>query len=370
MSSFSYWPYDEVSLDAKVPGQLTVKTPWIKATTSSAPFNPVQLARLKTKLEDKTLGADDIVLVSDFFRHFHQYPLAYILPRLKMGELLDRHEIKDHHHVIASFGENLRTILIEHGGFTSGEIDQVLSLLPRMAFEWDTDAALDFATIDNRIHPESLFSIARRYHILELLTNDRGQEIFSDIKRQSGSEFVASVAHLVRQNHYVTEQCQASLEPAISLAGQASPLIEEFMAAERGHDKILKKALMHLGMKTEDIAVSVQTRALMAMLQYLAQRNFLSFAMAIDAFERNNYQETDPIAELLEKGGFDKAADFVNLHMLINDSGNHENVAPQFLQFMDLCSRDYGHEALRLMELLSVIMTTISRSAKNTSPKP
>lgn len=362
MSAFSYWPYDEVSLDVKTPGQLTLKTPWMEATTSSAPFNPVHIARIRNKLHDKTLTADDLPLVSDFFRHFHQYPLAYILPREKNSTSLDSHALYDHSHITAHFDENLRIIL--GTDFSEQEITSLLDVLPRTSYEWDTDAALDFATISERIHPESIFSIARRYHILELLTNDHGNEIFSEIKRQGNTNLIDAVARLVRQNHYVTEQCQAALDPARTTALQASPLVEEFMAAERGHDKILRKALLHLGKQPEEVPVSIQARALMALLQYLGQRNFLAFTMAVDAFERNNYEEADPLAQLLEKGGFDKAADFVNLHMKINDSGNHENVAQQFLQFMDLCDRDYALEAMRLMELLSVVMSSVSQSAK------
>lgn len=365
MSSFTYWPYDEVTLDAKHPGELTVKTPWLEATTSSAPFNPSNIARLKTKLHDRSLCADDLVLVNDFFRHFHDYPLTYILPTPKKAIGLDRHDIHDFSNLTTELDEVLFSVLIDNASFTRDEAERLLATLPRRVFEWDHEAALDFATLDGQVHPESIFSITRRYHLLELLTNDRGKNIFNNIRKRGAKAFRNGVARLLRQNHYVTEQCQESLRPAMMIAGQATPFVEDFMAAERGHDTIFKKALMHLGHNPDDIEVSLQTKALMTVLQYLAERNFLAFAMAVDAFERNNYEETDPIAKLLVDGGFEKSADFVNLHMKINDEGNHENVAQLFLQYMDLCDRSYALEAMRLMEVLSVVMSSVSQSAES-----
>lgn len=357
MSSFTYWPYDEVSLNA-CDEELCITTPWLKASTSLQPFDKDRVYKLKAKLEDKTLTPQDLPWVSEFFSHFHQYPVAYILPKNKEGKL-DRHELNDQSLKDLNFQE----LLIKICG--SLDRNEVAKLLRTRAFEWDQQSALDFASIDGRIHPESLFSIARRYHILEIITSDPGHEIFQGLALLETEQYKDQAALLVRQNHFVTEHCQKALKPALNIAQNASHLIEEFMKAERGHDKILKKALSHLGKVAEDVPVSLQTRALMAALEYLAGRNFLAFAMAVDAFERNNYEESDPLAKLLKEGGFDKAAEFINLHMKINDSGEHENIAQTFLKHMALCDRDYALEALKLMEVLSVLMTTISKSVFN-----
>ena len=363
MSSFIYWPYDEVSLDVKIPGELTVKTPWMEATTSTAAFNPLHIARLKAKLNDQSLSANDMVLVNDFFRHFHQYPLAYILPTAKNGATLDNHSLIDASNLSDDFTEIILRVVKTYANVEEKDAETLLSCLSRRSFAWDQEAALNFASVDDHVHPESIFSIARRYHLLELLANDDGKEIFNDVKKRGTKEFRLAVARVVRQNHYVTEQCQNALKPALFIAQQAAPMIEEFIDAERGHDKILGKALKHLQANPKEVAVSLQTKALMALLTYVAERNFLAFAMAVDAFERNNYEEIDPIAKLLIDGGFEKAADFINLHMKINDQGEHENVAQQFLRYMAPCEHGYALEALRLMEMLSVVMCTVSQSA-------
>lgn len=362
MNNYIYWPYDEVSLDMQSSGNVTLKTPWLEATTSTQPFNETQLSQLCSKLDDKSLAANDLGLVNDFFRFFHQYPVAYILPTKKSAPNLDTHTLRDRTLLEENFSETFE-LIFSSNEWNEEQLAELKKVLPRMNWEWDSEAAISFATIDGLVHPESLFSAARRFHILELMSSDSGQEIMSSLDNFSPEHFREAVCRLVRQNHYVTEQCYGALKPSLALARHAAPLIEQFMNEERGHDKILAKALLHIGVAAESVPVSIQTKALMYMLKYIATRNFLAFSMAIDAFERSNYQEIDPLAQLLIKGGFDKAAEFVNLHMKINDEGKHENVAAQFLSCMNLCDKEYALEAIHLMELLSMFMCTISQSA-------
>lgn len=362
MSNYIYWPYDEVSLDIQSSGNVTLKTPWLEATTSTQAFNETKLSQLCSKIDDKSLAAHDLGLVNDFFRFFHQYPVAYILPTEKNAPNLDTHTLLDRTLLGENFSETFERIFSSEE-WNEQELLELKKVLPRMHWEWDSEAALSFASIDGLVHPESLFSAVRRFHILELMSTDSGQEIMSLLDNVSPEHFREAVCRLVRQNHYVTEQCYGALKPSLALAQHAAPLIEKFMNEERGHDKILAKALSHVGVSAESVPVTVQTKALMYMLKYCATRNFLAFSMAIDAFERSNYQEIDPLAQLLLKGGFDKAAEFVNLHMKINDDGKHENIAAQFLLCMNLCDRDYALEALRLMEILSMLMCKISQSA-------
>jgi hypothetical protein len=366
MNSFTYWPYDEVSLEFKAAnGDITLKTPWLEAKCSGAHFDTTAITALSSKMNDKTLGPNDVNLVSNFFRHFHQYPIAYILPEPKAGAQLDCHALKDKSLLQGSLIETMKEIfahpLSTGTEFTHADFSFLLPQLPRHHWEWDHRAALDFASIHNKIHPESLLSIARRFHLLEIMQNDKGISIFRAIENAPATSFKSALCKLIRQNHFVTEKCQEALQPALRIAQQAAPMIKDFMEAERGHDKILKKALLHLDEEPENIAVSVPTKALMIMLAYVADRNFLAFAMAIDAFERNNFEEVDPIAKLLAKGGYQKAADFINLHMKINDEGHHDNIASTFLKYMDLCDEDYAQEAMRLMEILSLIMGKISQ---------
>lgn len=360
MSTFTYWPYDEVSLETNAnTHEVILKTPWLQAITKDNFFDAEELSKLSTKLDTKSLSIADMSLVNNFFKHFEQYPVAYILPTPKKALKLDKHITKDQ--------KFLKTSIKDVLGYTTdlpnNDIEELCKIINRTSFEWDVEAAISFASLNNLVHPESLFSIARRFHIIELLSNDTGTDIFRDIQKLEQTYFKSAACRLVRQNHYVTQKCQEALEPAVHIAGQASPLVQQFMKEERGHDKFLEKALRNLGEEPQNILVSVQTKALMLMLKYIAQRNFLAFSMTVDAFERSNYTHTDPMADLLQKLGYDQAAKYINIHMNINDNGNHENIALNLLEYMDLCDRDYALEALRLMEVLSLIMSTISKSA-------
>lgn len=364
MSNHTYWPYDEVLLETNfADGQIRLKTPWLEAKTSQAQFNETSLRALKTKLSEKTLDIDDLGLVNDFFQHFEAYPLAYILPTRKLGDSLDTHNVFDASFATGSFSYVLKKMLASCSDLSSTDFEELVSLISRHEWEWDAGAAVQFATLDGGVHPESFFSIVRRFHILEILNSDTGRAVFEELQALAPAEYKASLCSIVRQNHYVTQKCQEALLPALANAQQAAPLLDEFMREERGHDKILAKALMHMEALPETIAVSVQTKALMHLLGVCAERNFLAFAMAVDAFERSNYEDVDPMAKLLSAGGFEKAAEFINLHMKINDHGNHENVAAKFLQFMNICDPSYALEALRLMEVLSVVMCSVSKSA-------
>lgn len=362
MNTHLYWPYDEVSLEIPGDSSIVLKTPWLKATTSAVPFNKEKLLELSTKLTEQRLSIKDAVFVNEFFTYFKQYPVSYILPTIKT-EPLDKHYLIDHSLLEMSFEQVLEAILQPE--FKKIDQSELLDLLPRKNWEWDQESALSFATINNFIHPESFWSIARRYHLLEIISSDRGTQISENLSQLPSEQSSMALARLVRQNHYVTEKCHDSLKPALALAGRAALLIETFMKEERGHDSILAKSLKYMNIEPKSIKVSVQTRALMHMLKYMAQRNFLAFSMAIDAFERNNYADKDPLAQLLIKAGFDKSARCINLHMIINEQGEHDNMAQKFIQFMDLCDQDYALEALRLMEILSLIMSCVSLSSLN-----
>ena len=60
---------------------------------------------------------------------------------------------------------------------------EIVATLSRTSWQWASDAALKFASINNAIHPESLFSAIRRYHLLELLNSDEGSQVVQKIEK-------------------------------------------------------------------------------------------------------------------------------------------------------------------------------------------
>lgn len=363
-----YWPYDEVSLDVQLEhGTVAVKSPWLVATFPSEVLPLPELNELSSKLNQKQLGADHLPLVHAFFSHLEAYPFAYTLPARKL-EATDQHILVDDTLLAGDMREVFTRIVALSQPFdadlSEGDVPALFSILPRTDWQWDSDAALSFAQLENGIHPESLFTVAKRYHLLEILNSDSGNDVFRDARTLSEADFRSVALTLVRQNHYVTQKCQRALEPAIGLAQNAAHLVQDFRDEEKGHDKLLERTLIAMGENAESIPVALQTRALMLLLEFCARRNFLAFSMAVDAFERSNYAEVDPLAELLRSRGLDEAAKYVNAHMNINDHGGHENIAKTFLAPMALCSEPYAREAMRLMELVSVVMCTVSSAPK------
>lgn len=363
MTPFIYWPYDEVTLDS--PGEdnvVHIKSPWLTAKVKFKAEDRERIEDLGEKFASQALSADDISLINWFFSELDHYPLCYIVPSPK-DEPLDLHELRDPDFLTLPLSDFLGSIIGQSNDLTNEDAQTIAAELKAKDWTWDAEAALGFAQIQGKIHPESLFTVIRRFHLLDVLEKDEGKEKFVYIEGLGGGEFAKAASILVRQNHYVTQKCQEALLPAVQRAGRSSRLVEEFVKAENGHDLILNVALKALTTDPEAVPVSLQTKAIMVLLKFAAERNFLAFAMAVDFFERSSYEKIDPLAQLLIRGGYEKAAKQINRHMEINDAGGHENVACSFLELMAPVSPEFALEAMRIAEMLSVLMNNITSSA-------
>ncbi len=194
MNRFSYWPYDEVSLQADfAQQQITIKTPWLEATTNCNMIEESKIRSLTRKVNAQELSEMDLELFNDFFKHFSHMPFGYILPTRKKETSLDPHLLRDQTLLTQGLREIFRKILGSPERWTcdisDGEIEEALSILPRSTWEWDSDAAISFASIHGQVNPESLFSVARRFHLLELMQSDKGNQTFLAIDALNEDEF-------------------------------------------------------------------------------------------------------------------------------------------------------------------------------------
>jgi hypothetical protein len=82
--------------------------------------------------------------------------------------------------------------------------------------------------------------------------------------------------------------------------------------------------------------------------------------MVVDMFERTSYREQDPLASLLSDSGHVKAAQQIELHRHINESGKHENEGMNFLVHMGPVDGRYAIEALHLAEWTTTLLHMIS----------
>ena len=367
MSEFVLWPYDEVTIKRdNDSNSVVVQSPWIKATIKIDDQNRLQLEELVQKFSGPGLVPGDLKLVNWLFQELRSFPLSYILPSKKNSPTLDKHTTQDDVLSELPLPEFLQSVLGSwpEGGSKPEDSAKIVETLARPAWDWDIDSALAFSTVDGMIHPESVFSVARRFHLIDVIQSNQARENFNSIENLIGKpEFASAVALMVRQNHYITQRCRSSLMPALQTSQSAKTLVEEFIREENGHDKILGVALNALVQDPEAVAVSLQSKAVMHLLGFSGQRNFLGFAMAVDCFERSTYENVDPLAALLRKGGFEKAAKQVNRHKEINDAGEHENVACELLKFMAPVSTAYAKEALRIAEMVTLVVNSVAQSA-------
>lgn len=343
-------PYEELSIKSIDDGNYIIETPWlsrqIKINTSS--HNPI-LKTLNAIATSNSKQIDHIVL-SDFLKQLN-LPINYIAP----AENLTATDIHSN--------ENLK----QFNTLTKSEFRNLLNLKSNHKnneWNWDTDAILDFSKIStDQYSPQTILSIARRFHLLDCVENDKTYELYEYCKSPAmtnNSNIDEKLATIVYQNYYVTAMCQSSLSAAENSAQNAKSDLHNFMQDEDGHDLLMMRAVHSLQKQTDQIYLAQSTKNIMSLLKQSGQYNFLSFCIAIDFFEKPNFDETDPLADLLLFHQKIVAADCLQKHKNINDDGKHDSIALQFLKPMKPINRDSALFAIRLAEILTDEMTSVT----------
>ncbi len=354
-----FWPYDEVSIARESPSspRVLISTPWLTFTVKIDDDSLAKTDAIIGKMQSGALSPHDINDLSWFFSALAERPVAYILPRgQEFG--VDTHQLIDRTIDYSTPQSAVNSLIPEKNSVASRYAEQAL----QMPWSWDHRAVLDFARTPTGLDPESLFTVARRFHLLNDLENNKTGELLEYVQnlKDDSEKFRRASALIVRQNHHITQQCDPTLRAALPLAKGAEKAVLDFIQAESGHDKILLKALTALGTIPDSIPALDVTVALMDVFETVARRNLLGFAMVVDIFERTSYQEEDPMTSLLKSGGEERAGRQMDIHRAINDSGGHENVALGFLSKMKSVDEEYAREALFLAELVTLIIHQVS----------
>jgi hypothetical protein len=356
-----FWPYDEViiSRDSAFPNRFNLSSPWMKFTFDVNASQVEKAELLSKKLSTGSIAAEDIQDINWLFASLSKYPVSYILPSVpRLGA--DVHKVLDSSLNMSSPGELFKSLASKSPSRLQMEnfIERTLG----SNFTWDLDAALEFSQTLQGYDPESLFSVARRFHLLNDLEWNKTADLIEFVKSLKDDEekFREASALIVRQNHYVTEKCDEVLRTALPISQSAEDEIIRFVEAEAGHDKLLAKALRSLGAEPSDVPAIDAVVALMEVFRLVAERNLLAFAMVVDIFERSSYRKEDPLTSLLNEGGQSTAAHMADVHREINDAGEHENVALGFLAEMASVDGAYAREALRLAELATLVIHQLS----------
>lgn len=358
----NYWPYDEVEISwhTATPDRFTFDSPWLTHSFSVSPAIGERARSIAGKIRASQITAEDMPEVAWFLDAVKTYPLTYILPRSHISGA-DQHAVIQKNLTAASPTGLLKELLQDSKHRSA--VDVIAAKLSSLSWTWDTDAVLEFAKMPAGYDPAAVFSVVRRFHLLNDIENNQTKDLIFHLNSldKNSEAFKFGNALVIRQNHYITKVCEPVLSASLGIAQSAKGEVHEFIQAEAGHDKILEVALKSMGQKAEEVPVLNCIYVLMDLFEAIARKNFLAFAAVIDVFERSSYLSEDPFAEVLKKGGHERAAYQLNVHRDINESGGHENVALGFLDNMAAVDAAYVAEAVKLSELLTLVIHMVSK---------
>jgi hypothetical protein len=313
MNSF-LWPYEETKVQFHE-GFLHLAAPWLHVKEKSA-LNPGQGERVAKLLEDGPQSGDDLHFMHAFCAPFEIYPLFYLLPR--------------------------------HGLPADPAMKPVAPGSPK---RWAADDALPFAEVGPGLYdPLSLLSAFRLLHLNDVIAQTGSDSTAAIIREAPLEKRKAALAHIVRQNHYVTQRCEGALAPARRLHPAAGEKVTEFMKEEKGHDKLLGFALKSLGFEAESLAPLPSIVELMDRFQQTAETSLLGFCFLVDMFERSPYSGRNPVVEALIELGEEVAARPLKAHADINVNGEHHNESFEILGVAGAVSEEYALEGMRLAQ--------------------
>src|SRR5690606_34343377 len=117
-------------------------------------------------------------------------------PTPKAQENLDSHDLIDDALLALDPHTFLTTVL--NNTLSPSDLADVVEHLGRKDWQWDVDAAATFARCNDQVHPESVFSVARRFHMLEVVEKNSARENFAFIETLKDGEFAQAAALMVR----------------------------------------------------------------------------------------------------------------------------------------------------------------------------
>ncbi|MEQ1666612.1 MAG: hypothetical protein ABL927_14705, partial [Bdellovibrionales bacterium] len=317
--SRNYWLYDEVvvSWEASDVSRIIFDSPWLNHSFSIDPILSERAHNIINKMKASTVGAEDLAEVTWFLSAVKSYPFVYILPRIQIFST-DVHSRVGNDILNFKPEELLKSLL--NSSHHSSKADAILKELSLLEWTWDIDAVISFSKMSNGYDPVSVFSVLRRFHLLNDIENNKTRELLSYLSTldKNSEAFKFGNALVIRQNHYITQACEPVLSASLELSQSARSKVLEFIQAESGHDKILEVALKSMGQKAEEVPVLDCIYVLMDLFEVIARKNFLAFSAVVDVFERSSYLSEDPFSTVLKKGGEERAAYQLNIHRDIN----------------------------------------------------
>lgn len=312
------WPYEDTQLEFEG-ALLRWRAPWLQVSQPTALPIGAQVRALGL-VASGPQEAEDLHFLHGLASPCADLPLFYHLPRRELGA--------------------------DHNLTGSGEAPA-----PQ---RWDVTQILGISECGPKLtDPLSLLSALRRLHLRDVVELTRDVHTFALLRSIPRRNWKTALGHVVRQNHYVTERCQAALTPALGLHQGARPRIEAFLREERGHDRLLASSLDELGRRPSEWPVLPATVHLMDVFESSAGRNLVAFAFLVDMFERTPASGRNPVVEALLEIGHKEAALPLQKHAAINARGGHHQEAMEILAAAGAIPESCAREAVALAETAS-----------------
>lgn len=349
----SVWPYEEIAVRPGKNGCYQLATPWFAREIQVKPEFQEQFSTFFERPTELSMQ-DRVMMWSNVFSSNLGDPLFYFLPRsFEKTEAIDVHRPANG---IAD-AKALET------RFFAANPDLSSQVRTKIEFrDWDQEGLLSLSQIaeTDLYDPRALFSALRRFYYLDSVEFDQTIQMYNDVRAlqaESQEKFRQAAAIIARQNFEVTRRCQEVLSPALTLAQSARSELQDFIQSEKGHDNLLRRGLLELGMDPLETSSLPVTNYLLDFFKLTASQNFLAFAYTVSLFEEtSNDGGVDPLTKLLLENGEEKAAQPFLRHSEINDGGHHEQIGLDLIARMGPIGREYALETIQLCEQVSKIV--------------
>lgn len=183
-------------------------------------------------------------------------------------------------------------------------------------------------TLSNGISSKKLLSDLE--HLSRRLKNENGDTKFEEALKNGNLTFRAWTLWTF-QYYFITHNAVGCVSPALmSFSGEAKAILENFIADEIGHDKLILKSLLALKLSQEVVEATTplpQTSVLLSYLKHLANTSPWSLAFVLSIFEGTEEDGEYYLLALRSSGLPSEWIRPQEIHHEINVSGNHYNIS-------------------------------------------
>ncbi len=179
--------------------------------------------------------------------------------------------------------------------------------------------------------------------------------LLEELRKSDEEKFFAFMRNLIKQTHYITQHFQQYSPLSLKSFAPAAEEIRQFIAEEKGHDKLMEASLGALGASPEELDPFQEVVFLMEGFREAAELSPLAFTLMVGFFEGGNYGYSDPLADVLKASSKPKAGLGYERHFEINKSEHHNQVINNLAEKLDLQTKNQVAFATRIVELISNI---------------